>query len=192
MGVRGILLLVFFVIIAILLILLVLVQNEEGDSLGGIFAGGSGSAFGSRSGNVLTRTTSLLGALFLIISLGLALVNRSPGDSGVEAAGRQSSSGANKNWWLEDTPAPEAVTPDAVAPVVAPEAIAPEVVEPEPVPEVITPEAAPAPVAVPQARVPEAVAPAPEPVAVPQSAVTHEAGAADEASVPEAEVSESE
>jgi preprotein translocase subunit SecG len=185
MGVLGILLLVFFVIIAILLILLVLVQNEEGDSLGGIFAGGSGSAFGSRSGNVLTRATSLLGALFLIISLGLALVNRSPGDSGVEAAGRQSSSGANKDWWLEDAAAPEAVTPDAV-----PEAAAPEAVESEAVPEVL-PEAASAPVAVPpQARAPEAVAPAPQPVAVPQ-AVTPEVEA-DEVSAPEAEVSESE
>ena len=72
-------LLVFFVIAAILLVLLVLIQNEEGDSLGGIFAGGSGSAFGSRSGNVLTRTTTVLGAIFLVMSLGLALLNRTPG-----------------------------------------------------------------------------------------------------------------
>jgi preprotein translocase subunit SecG len=82
-------LLVFFVIVAILLILLVLVQNEEGDSLGGIFAGGSGSAFGSRSGNVLTKTTTVLGTLFLVLSLGMALLNRTPGTSGVEAEGRK-------------------------------------------------------------------------------------------------------
>jgi preprotein translocase subunit SecG len=95
-------LLVFFVMVAILLVLLVLVQDEEGDSLGGIFAGGSGSAFGSRSGNVLTRTTTVLGTLFLIISLGLALLNRTPGGTGGEAAGRElsgESTGAN---WLED------------------------------------------------------------------------------------------
>ena len=49
MGVLSIVLLVFFIIAALLLILLVLIQNEEGDSLGGIFAGGSASAFGSRS-----------------------------------------------------------------------------------------------------------------------------------------------
>jgi preprotein translocase subunit SecG len=102
MGVLGIVLLVFFVIVAILLILLVLVQNEEGDSLGGIFAGGSGSAFGSRSGNVLTRATTVLGALFLIISLGLALLNRTPGDSGVEAAGRRLSSDAAGSGWLDE------------------------------------------------------------------------------------------
>ena len=84
MGILSIVLLVSFVIIAVLLILLVLMQDEEGDSLGGIFAGGSGSAFGSRSGNVLTRTTSILGALFLIVSLGLALLSRTPSGVGVE------------------------------------------------------------------------------------------------------------
>ena len=102
MGVLGIVLLVFFILIAVLLILLVLVQNEEGDSLGGIFAGGSGSAFGSRSGNVLTRATTVLGALFLIISLGLALLNRTPGGTGVETAGQQLSNEADTTNWLEE------------------------------------------------------------------------------------------
>ena len=102
MTIFGIILLVFFVIIAILLILMVLVQNEEGDGLGGIFAGGSGTAFGSRTGNVLTRATTVLGALFLIISFGLALANRSPSGSGVEAAGRALSPEAGTNWFMED------------------------------------------------------------------------------------------
>ena len=102
MGILSTVLLVFFVIIAILLVLLVLVQNEEGDSLGGIFAGGSGSAFGSRSGNVLTRSTTVLGALFLIVSLGLALLNRTPGGSGVEEAGRELSKDAAVSNWLDD------------------------------------------------------------------------------------------
>jgi len=95
-------LLVFFVIVAILLILLVLIQTEEGDSLGGIFAGSSSSAFGSRSGNVLTRTTTVLGSLFLIISLGLALLNRTPGGTGVEEAGRELSVDAATGNWLEE------------------------------------------------------------------------------------------
>jgi preprotein translocase subunit SecG len=102
MGILGIVLLVLFVIVALLLILLVLVQNEEGDSLGGIFAGGSGSAFGSRSGNVLTRATTVLGTLFLIISLGLALLNRTPGGTGVEAEGRRLSTEAGSANWLDE------------------------------------------------------------------------------------------
>jgi preprotein translocase subunit SecG len=109
MAILGTVLLVFFVIVAILLVLLVLVQNEEGDSLGGIFAGGSGSAFGSRSGNVLTRATTVLGTLFLIISLGLALLNRTPGGTGVEAAGRELSGESAASNWLEDELNPQVV-----------------------------------------------------------------------------------
>jgi preprotein translocase subunit SecG len=108
MAILSTVLLVFFVMVAILLVLLVLVQNEEGDSLGGIFAGGSSSAFGSRSGNVLTRTTTVLGALFLIISLGLALLNRTPGGTGVEAAGRELSSESTSTNWLEEELNPQA------------------------------------------------------------------------------------
>ena len=120
MGILGIVLLVFFVIVSVLLILLVLAQNEEGDSLGGIFAGGSASAFGSRSGNILTRATTVLGALFLIISLGLALVNRSPSGAGVESAGRQLAPEGSVDWWqdnpAEETPAtPKTVSPDDTA-----------------------------------------------------------------------------
>jgi preprotein translocase subunit SecG len=106
MGILGIILLVFFIIVAVLLILLVLAQNEEGDSLGGIFAGGSGSAFGSRSGNVLTRATTVLGALFLIISLGLALLNRGPTGSGVEIQARNLEGGAGSDWFLEEETPP--------------------------------------------------------------------------------------
>ena len=120
MSILGILLLAVFVITAVLLILLVLVQNEEGDSLGGIFAGGSASAFGSRSGNVLTKATSILGALFLILSLGMALLNRSSGTSGVEAAGREQSVSGDNTWW-ENTDTgggnpPEGLSPEGLSP----------------------------------------------------------------------------
>ncbi|MDR2767046.1 MAG: preprotein translocase subunit SecG [Treponema sp.] len=101
MGILEILLLVVFIITAILLVLLVLVQNEEGDSLGGIFAGGSASAFGSRSGNVLTRTTAVLGFLFLAISFILAFVNRTPGGAGIEGAGRRQNAEQGTEWYME-------------------------------------------------------------------------------------------
>ena len=102
MGILGIVLIVIFVIIAVLLVLLVLVQNEEGEGLGGIFGGGGSTAFGSRSGNVLTRATTILGALFLVISLGLAILNRSPAGAGVEQAGRAMSGETGTEWFLED------------------------------------------------------------------------------------------
>jgi len=102
MGILSIVLLVFFIIIAVLLILLVLIQNEEGNSLGGIFAGGSDSAFGSRSGNVLTRTTTVLGALFLVVSLGLALLSRTSGGTGVEEEGRRLITEEARTNWLEE------------------------------------------------------------------------------------------
>ncbi|MDR2185104.1 MAG: preprotein translocase subunit SecG [Treponema sp.] len=111
MGILGILLLILFIIVAVLLILIVLVQNEEGDSLGGIFAGGSGSAFGSRSGNVLTKTTTILGAVFLILSLGLALINKTPGGEGVESAARELTTEEEGEWWKEDSAGAENAVP---------------------------------------------------------------------------------
>jgi len=101
MAVAGVVLLVFFVIVSVLLVLMVLVQTEEGSGLGGIFGGGSGSAFGSRSGNVLTRTTTVLGTLFLIISLGLALINRAP-RTGVEAEAMEIFGDIPTPGWVEE------------------------------------------------------------------------------------------
>jgi preprotein translocase subunit SecG len=49
----------------------------------------------------LTRATSILGALFLVLSLGLALVHRTPGGRGVEAAGRQQSANQDTDWGLD-------------------------------------------------------------------------------------------
>ncbi|MDR2796157.1 MAG: preprotein translocase subunit SecG [Spirochaetaceae bacterium] len=123
MAVLSVVLLVLFIIVVVLLILLVLVQNEEGDSLGGVFAGGSSSVFGSRSGNILTRATSVLGVLFLALSFGMALLNRTPGDKGVEAAGRRIGAEQNADWWqlqdeavMDDTPPALESSPSAENP----------------------------------------------------------------------------
>jgi len=99
MGILSIVLLVFFVINAILLVLLVLIQNDEGGGLGGIFAGGADTAFGSRSGNVLTRATTVLGSMFLIISLGLALLSRTPSGAGVIEEAMKASPEENTSYW---------------------------------------------------------------------------------------------
>jgi preprotein translocase subunit SecG len=115
MTILGIILLVFFIFIAIVLVLLVLVQNEEGAGLGGMFGGGSGTAFGSRSGNFLTKATTILGTLFLVISFGMALMNRSPAGTGVERAGRSLIPEAGTEWFLEDEPIP-AFDPEPFSP----------------------------------------------------------------------------
>lgn len=100
----GIVLLVLLVISALLLILLVLVQDDQGEGIGGIFSGGSSSAFGSRTGNVLTRFTTVLAAVFLFCCLGLAWVNRS-GEAGnvVGKARAQALSGETTQWWVESS-----------------------------------------------------------------------------------------
>jgi len=102
MGVLTVVLLVFFVINAILLVLLVLIQNDDGGGLGGIFAGGSDTAFGSRSGNVLTRATTVLGALFLVVSFGLALLSRTPGGAGIEEEARRLITEESSTQWIDE------------------------------------------------------------------------------------------
>jgi preprotein translocase subunit SecG len=101
MGILSIVLLVFFVINAVLLVLLVLIQNDDGGGIGGMFGGGSNTVFGSRSGNVLTRATTVLGSLFLIISLSLALISRTPTGTGVEEEGRRLPADEMGTNWLD-------------------------------------------------------------------------------------------
>ncbi|MGO8694230.1 MAG: preprotein translocase subunit SecG [Rectinemataceae bacterium] len=98
MGILGIILLVVFVIVALLLVLMVVIQDSDSDSLGGLFAGGSGSAFGSRSTNVVVRFTYVLGALFFVTAFSLALINKSSLGN-VAAAAQKNSSSAPSEWW---------------------------------------------------------------------------------------------
>lgn len=103
MGVLGIILFVFFVFDAVLLAVLVLIQDEQGDSLGGIFGGGSNTAFGASSSNVLTRLTRILGALFLVLSLTVAFFLKSSNNDTVIGESRAlKSSAANEAWWEAD------------------------------------------------------------------------------------------
>ena len=98
-------LLVFFIIVAFLIVGLVLLQNEEGDSLGGLFSGGSNSAFGSRSGNILTRATYTLITLFFVVTFFLAWLNKSPGDSGLQQDAQIQQAETATEWWKKDSTA---------------------------------------------------------------------------------------
>lgn len=101
MGILSVILVVVFSVNALLLIFIVLIQDEQGDGIGGLFGGGSSSAFGSTSGNFLTRLTTILGASFLVISLALGWLNRSvDGDDLIRAARTRSASENSGEWWI--------------------------------------------------------------------------------------------
>ena len=67
-------LLVFQVIIAAALIGMVLIQRSETDGFGLGSGGGSGLMSGRAKASLLTRTTAILAALFIINSLGLSVI----------------------------------------------------------------------------------------------------------------------
>jgi preprotein translocase subunit SecG len=112
MGILGIFLLVIFIIACILLILMVIIQDSDSDSLGGVFAGGSGSAFGSRSTNVVVRFTYVLGAIFFVCAFSLALINKSSlGNVEKAAAQNQTKDSAASEWWNAK---PQSAAPDTL------------------------------------------------------------------------------
>jgi preprotein translocase subunit SecG len=69
------LLIVLEVLCSVLLIGLVLLQKSKSEGLGLAFGGGTGEAlFGSRTGNVLTKATIVLGIVFLANTLVLGML----------------------------------------------------------------------------------------------------------------------
>ena len=80
-----------YVLACLLLLLVVLLQQGKGGGMASAFGGGgSQTAFGARAGaSVLTRATTVLGVLFMVGALVLAIVGqRGPGSllSGERAA----------------------------------------------------------------------------------------------------------
>ncbi len=130
MEIIGIVLLVVFVIVCLLIVGLVLIQDEDGDSLGGLFAGGSNSAFGSRSASVLTKTTYVVVGLFFVTAFFLAFMNRTPGDSGLQNAARiEQSSSSDGEWWNTDKSASQSEPAADTAPT---DAVPSDAAQPEP------------------------------------------------------------
>jgi len=119
MGFFAVLLLILFVLVCALLIFLVIIQDEDSDSLGGIFAGGSASAFGSRSSNVVIKITYVLGALFFVTAFSLAVINKSSTGNVEALVTEQAQQTTNTEWWKGDTTA-TTLAPGATAPAEAP------------------------------------------------------------------------
>ncbi len=119
MGLISVLILILFVMSAVILILVILIQDDQGEGIGGMFGGGSSTAFGSRSGNVLTRFTSIVGAVFIFGAIGLAWLNRTPEASDVVRKARieRLKETEEEDWWVEkldesETPVKEPIEPD--------------------------------------------------------------------------------
>jgi preprotein translocase subunit SecG len=103
MGIVSVALLVVFVIAAIIMVLVILLQDDQGEGLTGMFGGGGTTPVGSRSGNVLTRFTSILAAIFIVGAFALAWLNRTPESSDIlqRARAERLKSQEAQNWWVE-------------------------------------------------------------------------------------------
>ena len=66
---------VLFILVCIFLILLILIQKGRGGGLASAFGGGAGghTAFGSKTGDVLTWATSVVFGVFVILAVALNL-----------------------------------------------------------------------------------------------------------------------
>ena len=65
---------VLFIFVSVLLILLILVQKGRGGGLSGAFGGAGGNtAFGAKTGDVLTWATSIMFGVFVLLAVALNL-----------------------------------------------------------------------------------------------------------------------
>ena len=87
-------LLVLHLIVTLTLIATVLIQRSEGGGLGIGTTQGMGSFMSGRgTANLLTRTTSVLAAIFMALSLALAVLNRGTAGSGHDILAQPSAAG---------------------------------------------------------------------------------------------------
>jgi preprotein translocase subunit SecG len=95
-----------FLIVCVFLILLVLIQKGRGGGLASAFGGGGGhTAFGSKTGDVLTWATSIVFGVFVLLAVALNLVANNIGaapkkpavQTSIPAGGGGTSSGSSQS-----------------------------------------------------------------------------------------------
>jgi preprotein translocase subunit SecG len=101
-----------YVIVCFLLLLVVLLQQGKGGDIASAFGGSSSqAAFGARAGaTLLTKATTVLGTLFMLGALGLALVYERP------STGSLMSGKGGVTQSAPARPAPKPAVPQAPAP----------------------------------------------------------------------------
>ena len=103
MGVLGIVLIVVFCIVALLLLFLITIQGQDSVGLGSVFGGNSDSAFGSGTTGFITKATAILAILFMVLSLVVALVNKSSEDEIQSMIKSTETTQVEGTTWLEET-----------------------------------------------------------------------------------------
>ncbi len=104
-----------YVMICFLLLLVVLLQQGKGGDIASAFGGSSSqAAFGARAGaTLLTKATTVLGTLFMLGSLGLAIVYERGPSSLMSGKGGAAQSAPARPAPKPATPAPQSPAPKA-------------------------------------------------------------------------------
>lgn len=149
--------LVVFIFICVFMILLVLIQKGRGGGLSGAFGGAGGNtAFGAKTGDVLTWVTSATFAIFILTAIFLNLLSNYRQDQADKTA-------AALNAPLTNQPAAPSAPVGGMPLNVPP---------PAPAPAPTTPAPAPAPTPAAPTRSPETAPPAPTATTTPPAPAT--------------------
>jgi preprotein translocase subunit SecG len=120
------LLVALFLLVSVGLILTVLIQRPMGGGLSGAFGSGAGSgqtAFGAKTGDVLTMFTIIVFAVWLLGAVGLNFATRPPSASGpaqVSPTGNQAPAGSAAEQAAQQPQTPDDQSPPAETPGEAP------------------------------------------------------------------------
>ena len=130
------------VVVCLMLALIVMLQKPKEGGLGGAFGGGALEAsLGADAGNVLIKTTAILGTIFLVNTLVLARLTSTKASGSVVADAKAP---------IQQAPLAPELAPEAVPE--APAAVPAAPVAPAPVEVPAAPVDAPAPAAAPEAK----------------------------------------
>lgn len=118
---------ILLVLVSVLLVCVILLQRNKGAGAGVTFGGAGEAVFGADMGNVLTRSTVVLGCLFLAIVLALSIIaaRGSASSTGSVMDGVKTKAPVQQSLPNPDAGAVDATAADVPAPAAEAEAAAP-------------------------------------------------------------------